>query len=134
MGTILSTIRMGVLCVVIGLWIPIGLFFWIPLLVRATAVFAVGVLYSLLVSQPREYCERLRVPLDIAMGFYVEGFQRVLHTLYPEELISIGNGGDGKTLQQIKVPLDRFIGELVWTAIFWFTTLLGYAQLVRGVF
>lgn len=78
---LIDGVRFLTLFIVLATWTVIGFFFWIPLLTRATAMFSFGILYTMLTPEPQEYAERLRAPLDTAMVFYVEGFQRIFATL-----------------------------------------------------
>jgi len=115
-------IRIIVLVIVLVFWSLFGFVFWIPLLTRTIALFSFNLVYTMLMANPKEYTERLKTGLYIAIEFYIEGFNRIFNVMFP-------GGGENSTTEQVKTKLfenfkwARFIGELIWTLIFWGTVI-----------
>src|SRR4051812_4865299 len=95
-------------------WAVVGLIFWIPLLVRVIAIFCVNIVYNVVVTNPKEYSERMKIPLDHAIVFYTEGFKRIISTLTIDDTSEINFKN-----QQGSITWTKFFGELLWVVIFW---------------
>ncbi len=94
--------------VALVVWAIIGFIFWIPMLTRATTVFAGMILYATLTGQK---ADALREYLRLASGFYPDGFRITKDALYPTDT--------GATPSEIEFYPGRFILEFFWTIVFW---------------
>lgn len=95
-----------------------GFVFWIPFLIRQIAVFSALILHATLTNQ--DPCAA-GVGLDLAVTFYANGFRKIISAMYQERQSGSGGGMEFRPA--------RFIGEIVWTAMFWVTTLFVTGQL-----
>lgn len=105
-------LRVAVLLVALVIWGVMGFIFWIPFLIRQIAVFSVLILHATLTNQDPSAAG---VGLDLAVTFYANGFRKIISAMYRE---GHSNSGGGMEFRP-----GRFIGEMVWTAMFWLTTL-----------
>jgi hypothetical protein len=69
-----QVIRYVALAIVAACWAIIGLFFWIPLLVRAIALYTAVVVISMIRSRDVTGASR---DLDRAIVFWIDGFKKV---------------------------------------------------------
>jgi hypothetical protein len=110
----MALIRAIVLVVSLLAWLVIGLAMWIPLLVRATAVFIVAILHAALTNEPSTHAAKL---LDKAMSFYMDGFRRIVEAFHATGFQS--DTGPGT------IHLPRLLLETLWALAFWsFTVVL----------
>src|SRR5437763_330956 len=93
------------------IWMIIGFVCWIPLLVRATASVAAGILYCTITeSDPSP----MKASFETALTFYPRGFELIDCVLSPDY--------KGQPIQS-KTSDDpvwwRVVLEICWTVIFW---------------
>ena len=104
------------------LWMIMGLVFWIPLLVRATASVAAGILYCAITeSDPSS----MKASFETALTFYPRGFEliaRVLSTNYKGQPIQSKTAGGSVWW--------RVVLEMCWTALFWGSLILGVSGML----
>lgn len=116
-------IKGPILVLTLVVWALVGLIFWIPLLARSTAVFSVGVLRAALGHRDAlVYGQQL----EGAIAFYPDGFRRTFEALAGRA----GDDGDDWEPER-PLPLGRFLGEVLWTAVFWIAVLAILAALGR---
>lgn len=100
---------------VLAVWTVLGLFFWIPLLARATIYFASMVVVSSLTESDLTGAQ---IGLDRAVRFYPSGFRRILRSLAdPPPADAVVKAGG------LRLWL-RTLYELVYTVAIWAVTLL----------
>lgn len=119
-------IKGPILVLTLCVWALVGLIFWIPLLARVTAFFSVGILRAALGHRDAFVYGR---QLESAIAFYPDGFRRTVEALAGRA----GNdGNDGDEWEpEPQLPLGRFLGEALWTAVFWVGALAILAALGR---
>ena len=95
-------------------WAVVGLFFWVPLLVRAVLLSAVRIVHSAVTRQPPTY---LRAFIASETRFYLAGFWT------RKRLKQVGSQ------RKYHLKLRRLVGEVLWAGAFY----LGLLRLVdRG--
>ena len=102
-------IRTVIKVVSLAIWGIIGFIFWIPLLVRVTAVFSGAILIYAVNNQDTS---PLRTYLDSAIGFYDRGFRIINSTLAPDY-------SSGEQSSMPPVSLGRLMLELSTALVFW---------------
>jgi|GEM_PF-1902071 len=114
---IVSLLKLSVVILTTVIWIPLGFFFWIPLLGRSVAIFSVMVLFSALTRTDPRLIQR---QLEQSIEFYPRGFRIIFDVLASPLDHSAGIEA---------VPIGKFAGriivELVWAGLFWATILYG---------
>lgn len=103
--------------IVIVAWAVLGLFFWIPFLVRMTAIFISSVVVSAFADSDISSAE---LGLSHATKFYVYGFQRINRGIANIHSDERENYGDVLDPAQKK----RLIVNLIFTLVFWLVTVL----------
>jgi hypothetical protein len=111
----MKLIRALVFCIVLSVWSVVGLICWIPLLFRATASLAVGILYHAFTDTD---ASQLEIGFEQAVSFYPRGFKLIFQVLRHE---GQSRGSSAKSPRDDAV-FGRFLLELGWTAIFWIGT------------
>lgn len=110
-------------------WLLIGFFFWVPLLIRAAIGFSVSVVRSTLMGQS---AEAAGIMLRRAVDFYRSGFVTALEAIQDEPgrpanrtVVPI-HGED----QELTIDARGFINELGWTLLIWYLliSLLGWTS------
>ena len=94
-----------------AVWAVVGLFLWIPQIVRVVITSAVRLIHATLTRQPTD---SIRGPVRQVSRFYVDGF------LTPGQRKSPGGYGSRQ------LQLGRFLTEALWVAAVW----LGVLRLV----
>lgn len=104
------------------LWLPFGLFFWLPFLLRRTVAYVFAVLHAGLVGGDTVAAGRR---WRRAVGFYRFGFERIVRAFRPD--------GERRETPDAAAPepeggAGRFLFEFVWagavwTALLWLTGL-----------
>ena len=120
MDKIVQAVRLAIIAVSTAVWAVVGLFFWIPLLCRAVAVFLVQLIYCTVTESDYRPLKR---PLDYAIRFYFQGFEMIFSTLKegPESApAGLSGAGRGTGDPQARVEkARRLLWELGWSLIFW---------------
>jgi hypothetical protein len=100
------------------IWSVVGLFFWIPLLAKATTIFTFSLLTHAIIQ--REIVGAAN-NLQLAITYYISGFFNIFRTL-----TTIGNAGpveyaetDLSLVGSIFANLGKVIGMILFAAIFW---------------
>jgi hypothetical protein len=107
----MTFIRIVTYCVVWLLWAVIGFICWVPLLVRATASVAAGILYCTITeSDPTP----LKNSFETAVTFYPRGFEMINRVL-----ASNYRGAPIKSSSTVGEKWWRVTLEILWTVIFW---------------
>ena len=98
------------ICMVVGLvtWAVVGLFIWIPLLVRVTATYAALMVHCAVTRRSPVF---LQDYLRHAYSLYGDGLRSSIE-IYTKE----GTAGEPP---KIPVPLWLFVREILWTLVFW---------------
>lgn len=92
-------------------WAILGLFFWVPLLVRVVAAFCGTLAYNMVIHNPGAI-QKSRISLELAITFYSKGFKVISETIFePDKKVKENPVED--------FHLVSFIGQLAWTIIFW---------------
>lgn len=108
-------LRWAVQSVALLLWAPVGLLFWLPLLLRRTVAFVLAVLRAGLtgseVEMPRRRWEE-------SVHFYRVGFLRIVHAFGDEERFPDRPGPEDGSL-----AFELLWSAAVWTALLWLTGL-----------
>jgi hypothetical protein len=94
-----------------GVWAVVGLFFWVPLLVRAVLLSAVRIVHGAVTRQPPTY---LRAFIASETRFYLAGFWT------RKRLKQVGSQ------RKYHLKLRRLVGEVLWAGAFY----LGLLRLV----
>jgi hypothetical protein len=102
-------------------WGILGLFFWIPLLVRVIASFCGSLAYNMIVNDPNNI-QNSKHSLELAIGFYSKGFESIHSTIYGTH-----QGQASNTAQEFH--LMSFLFQVIWTIIFWGTLILPFTKL-----
>ncbi|HET6765118.1 MAG TPA: hypothetical protein VFH27_15640 [Longimicrobiaceae bacterium] len=105
-------------------WAVVGLAFWIPLMVRATAAVAVAVLYCAFTETDPE---KASAAFHLAATFYARGFTLISAVFYPRRARQYYERGTAQTDKW-----SVFIMEILWTAVFWAGIVYGGVLLFRG--
>ena len=117
-------LRWGVQSVALLLWAPLGLLFWLPLLLRRTVAYVLAVLRSGLtgseVEAPRRRWEE-------SVHFYRVGFLRIVHAFGDAERFPDRPGPDEGSL-----AFELLWSAAVWTALLWLTGLWADAPAAIG--
>jgi hypothetical protein len=95
-----------------AVWAVVGLFLWIPQIVRVVITSALRLIHATLTRQPTD---SIRGPIRQVSRFYVDGF------LTPGQRKSPGGYGSRQ------LQLGRFLTEALWVIAVW----LGVLRLVR---
>jgi len=95
------------------LWAPVGLAFWIPLLLRRTVGYVIAVLQSGLTGSDPEGARRRWAQ---AVDFYRVGFQRIVRAFGDEERFPRPGEQGGAAPAQTHGSLAA---ELLWSAVVW---------------
>lgn len=103
-------------------WAILGLIFWIPLLVRIVAAFCGGLVYNMVINNP-ENIQRSKVSLDLALSFYARGFENIQSALFEKKSYNNNNSTNPE------FHLASFIGQILWTLIFWATVILPFMDI-----
>jgi hypothetical protein len=100
------------------IWSVVGLFFWIPLLAKATTIFTFSLLTHAIIQ--REIVGAAN-NLQLAITYYISGFFNIFRTL-----TTIGNPGSVQYAQtdlslvgSILANLGKVIGMILFATIFW---------------
>jgi len=86
-----------------GVWAVVGVFFWIPLLVRAVLVSAARIVHGAVTRQPPTY---LKAFISRESRFYLAGF-------WTRQQLQVG------AQRKYALKLRRVVGELLWAMIFY---------------
>jgi len=121
MDLLVKAVMFFVLLVTLIVWAVVGFVFWIPLLVRATTIFALALLPA---AFNRQDIGGLHDLLEEASSFYFRGFHSAIAVLNE-------SGGYG----DVDVGIGRIVVEILWTTAFWlFTIYLVQPAIVRPLF
>lgn len=114
---IVSMVKLSVVILTTVIWIPLGFFFWVPLLGRSVAIFSVMVLFSALT---RTDARLIQQQLEQSIEFYPRGFRIIFDVLASP----LTNSTTHET-----IPLGKFarhiVVELIWAGLFWTTIIYG---------
>ena len=99
-------------------WAVLGLFFWIPLLFRVIAGFCATLIYNMVVNNP-DNIQSSKLSLELAIGFYANGFQNIHSTLYKPNNASNNN-------KRNEIRILAFIAQVIWTLLFWALTIFPF--------
>jgi hypothetical protein len=105
-------IEQAILLMADAVWAVVGLFLWIPQIVRVVITSALRLIHATLTRQPTD---SIRGPIRQVSRFYIDGF------LTPGQRKSPGGYGSRQ------LQLGRFLTETVWVIAVW----LGVLRLVR---
>ena len=101
-------------------WLLIGFFFWVPLLVRAGIGFSVEVVNATLTGRS---AEAAGVMLKRAVDFYRSGFVIAIEAIQdraerraPRQVVPQYNDEEG----QIGIDARGFLNEVGWTILIWY--------------
>lgn len=119
MEILVKLIMVAVLVVTLAIWAIVGLVFWIPLLMRATTVFAAALVPA---AFSHRGISQLHDGLQNASGFYFRGFKYAFDAFNDEP------DGSSEPLR-----LGRVLLEMLWTAAFWFFLLVVIKPTFREV-
>ncbi len=111
-GATSATIRYALLTIVLAVWSVVGFVFWIPLIVRATAAFCVTAVYA---NLARANADVPNEGLQHAALFYVSGYRSIYRAII-----------EPHSTELERTPAfrgGRFLGETIWTALFWWAVL-----------
>jgi hypothetical protein len=109
MEALIKAVMFLVLLVTLAIWAVVGFIFWIPLLTRATTIFALLLLPAALTHQD---LSGIRHGLEAACGFYFRGFRSAVAAIYePSESVPV------------QIHFWRVLIEMFWAAAFWLVTL-----------
>lgn len=112
MATFIQLIKIVLLVVNVLLWSAIGLFFWIPLLVRSTAVFSAAILSSAMAgSRPDGAVHTLHTAIE----FYPKGFSLIFESLFARK--ASGN-------VTVQLHFWKLLLELLWASFVWIVSVL----------
>lgn len=121
-GRISSTLLRVMMIVVWGVWAPIGFLLWIPLLVRATIVFAAFVVHAAITGQDPTH---LRQHLEAAIDFWFAGFRFARETVQPQS---------SSVRRPFESQTSRVLIEILWAIAFWVAlTLLIHPETIVGL-
>ena len=114
---LLSMIRASITVPIIFIWIIVGLYIWIPLLLRRIFAYISSVISSAITRETNLVIQS-GVNLEHSLSFFYDGFVLIFHSL----------GYTGRHLQEQKeVGTIRALDE-VWASTFtWFAILLIWA-------
>lgn len=96
-------------------WGILGMIFWVPLLFRVVAGFCGSLVYNMVVNNPSKIHDS-KVSLDLAISFYVKGFQTIYSSLYETAITP-------KDIKNEEFRLIPFFGQVLWTIFFWGLTI-----------
>ncbi len=104
-------------------WAFIGIFFWIPLLARATTVFSIAI-FSSVISGGSTY--NAQTMLDKASKFYISGFIKINE--------SISSVIDGKyiaasNLKRTSIKKSTVFFEALFSLIFWVLSVIAISSI-----
>lgn len=125
-GTLVAPVRYVVYLIALTAWAVVGFVFWIPVLVRATAVFSSMILYSTLTGVRSKYLGR---HLDAAIIFYVSGFRRIGEAMFAAVFEA---ESDSDELPPFKI--SQFFMEAVWATAFWLSIYIWVSDETFGTF
>jgi hypothetical protein len=74
-GVPLSPFHQGITWLVLLIWMPLGFFYWVPLMIRSSIAFVVFLVHEALLSSG--HIGPARAALDRAIRFYPDGFLRI---------------------------------------------------------
>jgi hypothetical protein len=107
MEDVLTRIMMYFMAAIaIAIWAVIGFVFWVPLLARATTVFALALLPAAFSDE--DISEKLTEGLERAAVFYFHGFGAAIRAVRGDNR---GGGHD--------TSVGRIIVESIWVIVFW---------------
>ena len=100
-----------------GVWLLIGFFFWIPLLLRAAVAFSVEVVNATLTGRSAEAAGHM---LRRAVDFYKSGFVTALEAIEdpPEHRRPVRATQDED--EEMVVDARGFLNEVAWTLLIWY--------------
>lgn len=113
---ILDMIRFFAFCICSVVWGLVGWFFWIPLLIRASALMSASVLSSLLAGYPMASVEK---KMSRSISFYIDGFLIIRRAVYPREsdVHLYGNENPAKMRLGQLLALEAAIAGVIWIVI-----------------
>lgn len=114
-------IKFIVACAVSALWIPLGFFFWVPVLFRVTASFTFALVHATLAARNAKISS---VPLDHAVGLWINGFGTIWSSVFP--------AADTEA-DQIPFNVSRMLLETAWALLFWYVSILLLSHLLPGM-
>jgi len=100
------------------IWSVVGLFFWIPLLAKATTIFTFSLLTHAIIQRQIVGAAN---NLQLAITYYISGFYNIFRTLTavndPSETRYAEN--DLSLVSSIFANLGKVLGMILFAAIFW---------------
>jgi|GraSoiStandDraft_44_1057316.scaffolds.fasta_scaffold42346_3 hypothetical protein len=101
------------------IWAIIGLFFWIPLLAKATTIFTFSLLTHAIIQRPIIGAAN---NLQLAVTYYISGFYNIFRTLSViNDPGSVQHAEmDLSLVGSIFANLGKVIGMILFAMIFWF--------------
>jgi len=107
-------------------WAFVGLFFWVPLLARATTTFSIAI-FSSVISGGSTY--NAQISLDKATRFYISGF-----ILINGSISSVINGKyiEESNAKRAMLNIRRVLFEALFSLIFWSVTAMAIARYLLG--
>jgi phosphatidylglycerophosphate synthase len=107
MDRIVSVVLFIVLIICLLAWAVIGLFFWVPLLFRETAMFSVRVMHASITSQSIRNSSQ---GLQLAASFYINGFLTAIN--------AVGLNASTSN-ERARLRLFVLLFESLWAAVTW---------------
>src|SRR5437764_10635068 len=100
------------------IWAVVGLFFWIPLLAKATTIFTFSLLTHAIIQRPIVGAAN---NLQLAITYYISGFYNIFRTLTAVNDPNVMQHAemDLSLIESIFANLGRVIGMILFATIFW---------------
>lgn len=103
----------GLLTVSLSIWAVVGMFLWLPRLVRSGVLFSVALVHGAIVDRSMDPAvNRLRSDVD----FYRRGFARALRSARETR----GGGSE----EDWDITASPLLAELAWALVIWYPVLL----------
>ena len=115
----------GILSVCLAGWAVVGLFLWIPRVLRAVLAFSVALIHATLTETDAQAAGRR---LRSAANFYRRGFVSAVRSIRFHERRS---EGEGEERSQGSVQLGPIVREAAWAIVTWYAV-AWTAGLVQG--
>jgi len=104
-----SAFHQAITWLVLLIWMPVGFFYWVPLVARSSIAFVAFLVHEALLSTG--HIGPARVALDRAIRFYPDGFFRIM---------SASRGARQKRIVTVSTGWLAFALETIWALTVWF--------------
>lgn len=111
-----EAVTWGVLSICLAGWAVVGLFLWIPRVLRAVVAFSVALVHSTLTETNAEAAGR---SLRSAANFYRRGFVSAVESIRPPKPEHEKDQGEGGGAEGT-VPSGPIIRETAWAIVVWY--------------